>query len=70
MTKPTLEKNKVRGPSPKVGHQYASTKRIKSTHEKVSSTKTGTKRNRCVAYNLGGKMKNDNITCIKNITAK
>ena len=70
MTKLTQEKNKVRGPSPKVGHQYASTKRIKSTHEKMSSTITGFKRNRSEAYKLGGKTKNDNITCIKNITAK
>jgi hypothetical protein len=70
VTKLKLEKNKVRGPSPKVGHQYAITKRIKSTHEKVSSTITGTTRNRSEAYKLGGKTKNDNITCIKNITAK
>ena len=70
VTKLTLEQNKVRGPTPKVGHQYAITKRIKSSHEKMTSTKTGTKSNRSVAYNLGGKMKNDNFTCIKNVTAK
>ena len=35
VTKLTLEKNKIRDPTPKVGHQYASIKRIKFTHEKV-----------------------------------